>query len=343
MNIGTREIGAAHPPYVIAELGVNHDGSLSAALKLVDAARQAGADAVKLQWFDAHMLLSKQAALANYQTSAGERDPYAMLQRLQLGAGAMARVFEYAQSLEMQTIVTVFSVELVDEADELPWDAYKIASPDIVNRPLIDRIRATGEPTLLSAGAATLDEVACAVKWLGDHPFMLLQCVSAYPTPDEHASLGGIRALAAEFPHPSGVGYSDHTTALDTGALAVTCGACLLEKHLTLDRNSAGPDHAASLDPDGFADYVRLARRAFNMIGPLDKDVLDIEREVRSLSRQSVTTKRDLAAGHVLAPADLTVKRPGTGLPAAALGICVGRKLKRSVAADTQLTEADLT
>lgn len=341
MNVGERTIDTSSPPYVIAELGVNHDGYLDKAVQLVDAAKAAGADAIKLQCFNADLLLSNAATLADYQSEAGEQDARKMLQRLQLDEIAMAVVVEYAHEVRMHAIVTVFSVELVVEAERMAWDAYKIASPDVVNRPLIDRIRATGKPMFISTGAATLEEVACAVKWMGEHPFLLMQCVSSYPTPIEQASLGGRIAMAQQF--PQAIGYSDHTNAIDTGGLAVASGVRLLEKHLTYDTNAKGPDHAASLNPADFAEYVRLAHRAFSMIGPMEKDVLDIEREVRALSRQSVTTTRDLPAGHVIEPEDLTVKRPGTGLPAAAIGICVGRKLKHAVRANAQLTGADFS
>lgn len=343
MKIGNCDIRAGQPPYIIAELGVNHDGSVATALRLTDAAKEAGANAIKLQWFESRRLLSRNAALADYQAGAGERDVFAMLDRLQLKPRDFGRVFEHSKSLGLDAIITVFSAELVEQANDLPWDAYKVASPDVVNRPLLDCLRETGAPMLVSTGAATLDEIACAAHWLGEHPFMFLQCVSAYPTPDDHASLAGISVLARAFPHLPGVGYSDHTQGTDTGALAVAAGACVLEKHLTHDRAANGPDHAASLDPAGFAEYVRLARRAFAMRGPAEKDVLPLEREVRTLSRQSVTAARDLPAGHVLTSDDLTIKRPGTGYPAAAIGACIGRTLKRSVAADTQLTEADFT
>jgi len=343
MMVGTRKISADQPPYIIAELGVNHDGSLGVAMQLVDHAKRAGADAIKLQWFEARKLLSKQAALATYQADAGERDPYAMLDRLQLDAKAMAKLVDHAHANDLHAIVTVFSVELVAEAAALPWDAYKLASPDVVNRPLIDAIRTIGKPMLLSTGAATPEEVECASEWMESHPFVFMQCVSSYPTPEDAAALGGIVALAQQFPDAPGVGYSDHTAAIDTGALAVACGACVLEKHMTHDVKAAGPDHAASLSPDAFAKYVQAAHRAFRMVGPIDKTVLDIEREVRSLSRQSVTTTRDLPAGHTLTADDLTLKRPGTGLPAATISICVGCTLTRAVEADTQLAEADLT
>jgi sialic acid synthase SpsE len=231
-------------------------------------------------------------------------------------------------------------VELVAPANSLPWDAYKTASPDVVNKPLIDALMATGRPLLVSCGASTLDEVAQASRWIGDHPHVLMQCVSAYPTTDEDAALAGRCAMRCV--DPCALGYSDHTTALDTGALAVASGARVLEKHLTYDRSARGPDHAASLDAAGFAEYVRLAHRAFAMLGPREKRVLNVEEDVRQVSRQSVTSTRALLAGHVLTRADLTIKRPGTGLPPWTLERVFGRRLMRAVEADMPLVEADV-
>ncbi|MHC5003244.1 MAG: N-acetylneuraminate synthase family protein [Planctomycetota bacterium] len=340
MRIASRRIGPWTEPYVIAELGVNHDGSVDRALALVDAAATAGADAVKLQHFDARRLLSREARLAEYQVRAGATDCQDMLESLQLPVTALGRVAERARSAGMHAIVTVFSVELVDEAETVPWDAFKVASPDLVNRPLVERLAATGRPLLLSTGAATLDEVRATRRWLVPRPFVLMQCVSAYPAPDESAHLGALAALRAAA--PEALGYSDHTTAVDTGALAVAAGARVLEKHLTWSREAAGPDHAASLDPAGLADYVRLARRAFAMLGGPDKQVLDIERDVRSAARQSVVSTRALAAGATIERGDLAIKRPGTGLPPGLLETIVGRRLIRAVEADMPIGEDDL-
>lgn len=200
---------------------------------------------------------------------------------------------------------------------------------------------------ILSTGAATLDEVRRAITWLGDHPHALLHCVSAYPTPDEHAALGGIGALRRLAPDAV-VGYSDHTTSIDTGQRAVAAGAMMLEKHLTHARGAPGPapDHAASLDGGEFAEYVRRARAARPaaaaavVIEP--KVVLPIERDVRAVSRQSLTTTAPLAAGHVLRRCDLTIKRPGTGLPPFDLARVIGRRLARAVEADMPLVADDV-
>jgi sialic acid synthase SpsE len=263
-----------------------------------------------------------------------------MLRALELTVDQMRSIVERAHHRGLHAIVTIFSAELVPPANALAWDAFKTASPDVINKPLIDALVATGKPLIVSCGAATLDEIARASQWLGDHPHALMHCVSSYPTPDDQAHFAGRCAMRCV--DASAVGYSDHTPATDTGGLAVASGVRLLEKHLTYDRNARGPDHAASLDADGFAVYVRLAQRAFAMLGSRDKVVLDIEQDVRNVSRQSLTTTRTLAAGHVLTSTDLTVKRPGTGLPPWALDRVVGRALAKNVDADMPLMEADV-
>lgn len=343
MRIGQRRIGSGPEqsgPYIIAELGVNHDGSAERAMTLVEAAHAAGADAVKLQVFDAAELLSSAAMPAEYQLEAGLSDPRQMLQRLQLDMEQMRAVFDCARELGLHCIATIFNLGLVQDAQELGSDAYKTASPDIVNRPLIDALKETGRPLIVSAGGATLEEVAQATQWLGDHPHVLMQCVSAYPTPAQHAHLAGRLAMLAV--NANALGYSDHTTATDTGALAVASGACVLEKHLTYSREATGPDHAASLDPEGFAEYVRLARRAWAMLGNHEKKVLPIEEDVRRVSRQSLVTLRALPAGHEITADDLTIKRPGTGISPGELSRVIGRVTIRSVDADVPLVEDDL-
>ncbi len=344
MRFGERSIGRDVPPYVIAEIGVNHDGSTQRALQLVEAAKHAGADAVKVQYFEAERLMSRACRLAAYQQAAGETDPLEMLRGLQLNREAMSEIVRYAHSLDLHAIVTIFSLEDAPLASEIDWDAIKTASPDIVNTPLLEALAAAGKPLIVSTGAANAEEISTALARFGH---MALHCVSAYPTPDECAQLAGIGALAdlADAACPqrdAAIGYSDHTPSIDTGGLAVACGACVLEKHLTWSRTARGPDHAASLDPGQFAQYVQLARRAHAMLGPRGIVIQDIEMDVRTVSRQSITTTRDLRTGAVLTRDDLTVKRPGSGLPPAMLAALPGRRLSRDVAADTPLTAADL-
>lgn len=344
MRLGNRPIGPEHPPYIIAEIGVNHDGSTQRALELVEAARHAGADAVKVQYFEATALMSRACRLAAYQAAAGETDPIDMLAVLQLNRSAMGEIVRYAHSLNLHAIVTIFSLEHVNLASELAWDALKTASPDVINTPLLGALAGAGKPMILSTGAADAEEIAGALRLCGD---IALHCVSAYPTRDEHAQLAGISALSdlvttSNFGRPIAVGYSDHTDSADTGALAAVAGACVLEKHLTWSRSAKGPDHAASLDPPLFARYVHEAHRAWSMLGPRRIIVQEIEEDVRTVSRQSIVALRDLRIGETLSRSDLTIKRPGTGLPPEMLDRLSGRRLARDVAADTPLTFADL-
>lgn len=349
MNISSKPIGWDFPPYVIAEIGVNHDGRIDYALKLVDSAADAGADAVKLQYFEAKRLLSKASRLANYQKSAGEKDPVEMLQRLEMPLEGMGRIIDAAHSRGLHAIVTIFSVELVAPARNLSWDAYKVGSPDIINFPLLTKLSTGNKPLILSTGAATYDEIAAAIKQFGD---AVLHCVSAYPTPDENTHLAGIGALTklcnnittyqqlkTKIPV---VGYSDHTRSIDTGALAVAAGAVLLEKHITYDRNAAGPDHSASLDKAMFRDYVQAAHRAWQMRGPDRIIVQPIEQDVLKTSRQSITTTRDLGAGHVITGDELTIKRPGTGISPALWDSLIGKTVACPIEADMPLRQEDL-
>ena len=342
MRIGDRSIGMGHPAYVIAEIGVNHDGSASRAAELIDAAADAGADAIKLQLFQTELLLSRAAMLAMYQQSAGERDPAEMLKRLELNAQEMQPLAAQAHQRGIHAIVTVFSEPLVAGAIEAGFDGFKSASPDIVNEPLLRAMAAAGKPLVVSTGAASLDECARANGWLDafDHG-AFLHCVSSYPPPAEEASLRAMDDLALTVA-PRSVGYSDHTTREDTGAIAVAAGASILEKHLSHDRSAAGPDHAASLEPDGFARYVRAVRDAEAMLGERSKQIRPIERDVQGAARQSVCTTRAMEAGHVLASEDVCIKRPGSGLEPWRLLAVVGQRLARSVEADVPLMMDDL-
>ena len=331
------------PPLVgvVAEIGVNHDGDVRRAVELVDAAAQCGADAVKLQLFDPDHLLSEQSMLAAYQAKS-EDDVFAMLRRLQLGLDDMQIVRAAAARVGVGFVVTPFSVEEVEVLSPLDIDAVKIASPDAVNRPLLDAAVQLDRPLIVSTGTATLDELGYAADQLRGHESggCFLQCVSSYPAATEDCGLGGMVAMGKRFRLP--VGYSDHTNEMMSGAVAVAAGACVIEKHLTYDRQAVGPDHSASFEPAEFGEYVRRIRQASKMLGPIAKTVGDAELEVRDLCRQSVCLRTDMPAGHVLRRADLTVKRPGTGVPAACFDQVVGRKLSRGVRGNRILVEQDL-
>jgi sialic acid synthase SpsE len=343
MRIGEREIGGGRPVYVIAVVGVNHDGDAERALMLIDLAARAGADAVKLQYFQTDLLMSRSARLAAYQAAAGETDPVAMLRRLELSLVDMRRVVERAHERGLHAIVTVFSVDLVAEARTLAWDAFKSASPDIVHRPLLAALAADGRPMVVSTGASTMAEVVRAAAWLGScrDRVAMLQCVSCYPAPEP--ALGGIAAIAAATGLPTG--YSDHTASVETGGEAVAAGACILERHITDDRSRPGPDHAASLDGGQFAEYVALGRSALRADAPAPlrtKVVLPCEEDVRRVSRQSIVARRRIEAGEVIRLVDLAFKRPGTGMEPWRVGEVVGRVAARTINSDEHVREASV-
>jgi N-acetylneuraminate synthase/N,N'-diacetyllegionaminate synthase len=242
------------------------------------------------------------------------------------------------RNLNMVPLATPFSPQDVATVESLDLPAVKIASPDVVNRVLLQRVAETGRPMLVSTGAATMDEISVAVQWLREWgaSFALLHCVSSYPTPAEHANLAWIGEMASWFGVP--VGYSDHTTAVEAGAIAAAFGACIVEKHLTYDRAATGPDHAASADPAQFAQYVSMIRSADAMRGAGGgRRVLEIERDVRKVSRQSLVLARPIGAGEAISEDDVTVQRPGTGIPAAEIEMAIGKRAARPLPAGTLL------
>jgi len=328
---------------VIAELGVNHDGSLTRALELVEDAAKAGADAVKLQIFKARRLMHSTAAFAQYQTErCDDRNPADMLEKYELRDGEIEKIVNAIRGVGLIPLATPFSLDDVELIDELGLPVIKIASPDVVNYPLLKRCAALGRPLLVSTGAATMQELAETTQWLREweSEFALLHCVSSYPTPPEEAHLVWIRQLIQRFEVP--VGYSDHTTELLAGALAVAAGARIIEKHLTYDCDALGPDHGASANPHQFTKYVAAIRLAEKLRGSGGKRVLHIEEDVRGVSRQSLVAARDLHAGHELAEGDLMTQRPGRGISAAQWPQILGRTIARPVSAGTILEHSML-
>lgn len=354
MRIGTKCVGGRGAGvYVIAEIGVNHDGDVGRALGLVEEAARVGADAVKFQYFEAELLVGDGAGgLAEYQRAAGECDAKAMLGRLELSIDGLAMCIERAEAVGVASMVSVFSAEHVGAVAMLGCDALKSASTEIVNKGLLGAMAGTGLPMVVSTGASELGEVERAAGWLGGdgegdggvyQRLGLMQCVSSYPVPAGQDGMEGIGALYFATGLP--VGYSDHTTGVRTGAHAVSrWGAVMLEKHLTYDRGAAGPDHAASLDPSRFAEYVRHARgvERCGYVAGGEKRVLACEREVRAKSRQSVVVVRDVAAGGVIGVGDVGVRRPGTGIEAWRMGEVVGRVAARGLRAGEVVGFADL-
>ncbi|GIK16963.1 MAG: hypothetical protein BroJett003_19270 [Planctomycetota bacterium] len=341
VRIGERRVGAGHRVYVIAEAGVNHDGSEAAALELIDAAAEAGADAVKFQMFRADVLTARGAATAQYQRATiAARDQVELLESLELPDRAWANLRDRCRRRGVHFLATPFGIDEVRRVRELGAPAIKIASTDLTCAPLIDAACRTGLLVLLSTGAATAAEIdAAAARCRRAGAFdrlILMHCVSSYPTTCASANLRRISALQRRYRRP--VGYSDHTTSVQTGAWAVAGGACVIEKHLTLDRGLAGPDHAASLDPAGFRAYVENLRTAESALGQGGLDYQLCEADVRRVARRSVVAAREIPAGTVLTADMLAFKRPGGGVQPSDFEKLLDRRLVATALRDTVLT-----
>jgi len=337
MSIGGRRIGPG-ATYVIAEAGVNHNGDVDEALRLVDAAVRAGADAVKFQIFDATRLTTASAATASYQRSSGAGSSQrALLRDLELSDAAFRRIREYCRKAEIEFLATPFSTFDLERLMRLEPAAIKFASTDINHYPLLEMASRAGKPLILSTGAATEDEIGEAVSWLRGWgaTFALLHCISRYPTPVDELNLRAVTSLARRF----GViaGLSDHTTSAATGALAVAAGACIIEKHLTLDRSAAGPDHRASLDPDLMRAYIHNIRDAEAIMGDGGLGQIEEQRDVRTAARKSVVAARDIEPGQTLQPSDLEVKRPAGGIEPSRISRVIGRTARTPIPAETPL------
>jgi sialic acid synthase SpsE len=339
--IGPRAVGAGVRTYVVAEAGVNHDGALERALQLVDVAAAAGADAVKFQVFRAAELTTAAAATAEYQRQqTGAASQQQMLARLELSDADLARIAAHCRARNIEFVATPFGSADVDRLTALGVPALKIASTDLNNVPLLRRAAGTGLPLIVSTGAATAAEMQAAVgrlrTWGAGERLIILHCVSSYPTPLAAANLRAIGTLRDTFGLP--VGFSDHTVETQTGAWAVAAGACVVEKHFTLDRSAVGPDHAMSLDPAGLAEYVRAVRAVEAALGDGALGLTDLEADVRAAAGRSVVAAVPLPAGTTLTAEMLTLKRPAGGIAPDELESLLGRKVAADVPPDTILT-----
>lgn len=332
--IGDRHVGAGEPVYVIGEAGVNHDGKANDAHRMIDVAAQAGVDAVKFQAFVPELLCAENAPSAAYAREHAS-DQRSLLAPLALPFDVLAELKAHAHERGLTFLCTAFDAESLERLIELHLAAYKFASTDLNNVPLIARAAQTGKPLLLSTGASTPAEIDEAVRAHAPASILLFHCVSSYPTPVENLALSTIGALSRR--HHRVVGFSDHSMGIDTGGWAVAAGAVALEKHFTLDRSRPGPDHGLSLNPEELSDYVRLARDAHRALGRPRTDVFEGERDVRRAARKSCFARRFLPSDHVVALEDLVFQRPGTGIGPDRAGDLVGRRTTRSIPQGTML------
>ena len=332
--------------FVIAEAGVNHNGSLEIALQLVDAAKASGADAVKFQTFRADLLATRSAHKAAYQerTVPGSESQFQMLQRLQLDAAAHARIIEHCHRAGIEFLSSPFDTKSADLLEKMDVRLYKIPSGEITNLPFLEHLARKGKPLILSTGMSTLGEVEEAIQAIrraGAVQVTLLHCVTEYPAPYDSINLRAMLTLKQAFGVP--VGYSDHTPGIEIAIGATALGAEVIEKHFTLDRSLPGPDHAASLEPDELKNMVAAIRHVESALGNGIKAPAPCEIPNLSVARKSIVAAHSLMKGHVLSEEDLSIKRPGSGLAPRLLPAVIGRTLRTDIQKDELIEWGQLT
>lgn len=343
--VAGRAVGEGAPVFVVAEAGVNHNGDMALARRLVDAAAEAGADAVKFQTFSTDALVSREAPKAGYQveTTGAAESQRDMLARLELRPEQHAELQQQCGKRGLVFFSAPFDEQAADALESLDVPLFKIPSGEITNLPLLRHVAAKRRPLILSTGMATLDEVGTAVAAIraaGDPPLAILHCLSAYPAPAAEMNLRAMDTLRDRFGVP--VGLSDHTLGIEVAVAAVARGAQIIEKHLTVDKTLPGPDHRASLDPVEFAALVRAIRSVESALGDGEKRPMPSEMDTRRVARKSLVAARAIRAGQRLTVDMVASKRPGTGIAPGDLDRALGRAVKRDLAADQVIGWEDL-
>lgn len=327
---------------IIAEAGVNHNGEMDLAFKLIDAAVEAGVDVVKFQTYIADEVMTDQTPLADYMGDE-EANFLDLARKLELSLNETLDLKAYAEGNGIEFLSSPFDVPSVYALQKIGLTELKIPSGETVNPFVLKAAAETKLPLIVSTGMCDLDEVRWAVDFLEAHksgPVTLLHCTTQYPANPENLNLRAMKTLATEFGLP--VGYSDHSVGIEVSIAAATMGATVIEKHFTLDKSLPGPDHEASLEPDELKAMVDGIRKVNNSMGTGFKKPFSIEVEVAKVARKSLVLKRDCEVGEVIDENSVTAKRPGTGIPAIAFESFVGRKLARPLPKDHILSEEDL-
>lgn len=323
---------------IIAEAGVNHNGSMDLAKRLIDAAADAGVDYVKFQTFKAANLVTKDAKQAEYQQRNAQDDSqYAMLKKLELSREQHYELIEYCKLREVRFWSTAFDFESVDFLHELNLGLWKIPSGEITNYPYLRKIAQFGEPVILSTGMSTNEDIDAAIKALCDNglkreQITLLHCNTEYPTPMQDVNLRAMQQMKERFGVK--VGYSDHTPGIEVPIAAVALGAEVIEKHFTLDKTLHGPDHKASLEPQELKAMVSAIRNIEQALGDGEKRVSESERKNMTIARKSIVAARDIKQGELLTEDNLTTKRPGCGISPMRWECVVGTKAVRDFKTD---------
>ena len=342
LNIGGRLVGQDEKPYIVAEIGNNHNGDINLCKKMVDAAKSCRADAVKFQSWLGTSLFSK----FEYERKKGDRYVLDLkeAERYQLTVEMHYEIRDYCREKGITFFSSVLSLEEVDLLDSLDVPAFKIPSGELINIRLLEHVAAKKRPVILSTGMATLGEIEKAVDILhvgGVEQLALMHCVSFYPPEYEMINLRNIAMLQQTFELP--VGFSDHTLGIVVPLAAIACGACMIEKHFTLDKKMEGWDHAISADPTEMELIVKEGLNVFKSLGYTSRKITPRERDMRKLLSRSVILKKDKKKGEVLTGDDIDFKRPGTGIRPDEFQFVLGRRLVRDMEAEELLGWDDLS
>ena len=329
---------------MIAEAGVNHNGDVGLAHKLIDAAADAKVDAVKFQTFDPEKLAAAEAPKANYQVknTGQEGSQLEMLRKLVLPHSVYVELIQHAAERGLIFLSTPFDEDSADFLEGMNLPAFKISSGDLTNHPFLAHLARKGLPMLLSTGMATLEQVGAAVNAVraaGDPPLVLFHCVTSYPAKASDCNLRAMDTLRTQFGVP--VGWSDHTVGLDISLAAAALGASSLEKHFTLDRTLPGPDHVASLEPSELSALVRAIRLIESSLGDGRKQPRECELAIAPQARRSLHWKKDLQKGERVTAGDVAALRPGTGISPEKLSAYIERQVARDVRKGRMLNEQD--
>lgn len=302
---------------IIAEAGVNHNGDIKIAKQMIDAAAEAGADIVKFQTFKAENLVTQSAKKAEYQlqTTSKEESQLQMLKKLELSFQDHHELIKYAKERQIGFLSTPFDLDSLQLLVDVGIDTIKLPSGEITNYPLLKKSAETGKRIILSTGLSNLEEIKVAVKVLqinGAGEIILLHCNTQYPTPFEDVNLNAMNTIAEAIELP--VGYSDHTNGIEVSIAAVAMGACVIEKHFTLDRNMEGPDHKASLEPHELKAMVSAIRNVEKAMGDGVKEPSKSEKENIGIARKSIVARKKIKKGEKFTEQNITTKRPGTGI-----------------------------
>lgn len=343
MKIANKEIGGNNPCFVIAEAGSNHNRDFDNALKLVDTAIKAGADAVKFQIFSAEAIYSKKTPMASYLKDKklvkdGET-LWDIIKRIQIPRNWTPDLKKYCDEKGIIFLSTPFDLKAVDELEAVNVAAYKVASFEITHLPMLKKISSTGKPIILSTGMANLEDIEtalAAVKEGGNSEVALLHCAIAYPPEFENINLRAMETMKKAFQCPTG--FSDHTMGHITDVAAVALGACIIEKHFTLSRNQDGPDHPFSLEPNELKEMISAIRTTEKILGSHIKTHTKAEEELYRIARRSLVAAKDIAKGTVIDESMIAVKRPGYGIQVKHMDIIIGRKAAVDIEEDDILT-----